>query len=86
MCGRVQSDRSPCGKNYGVDAEFYCAGLSFGAMYQVRGAGPVKQPLPRFPSVNRDIAIVCDASIPVARLEKCIAHAGGDYLKDVERF
>jgi len=73
-------------KNYGVDAEFYCAELSFGAMYQVRGANPVYQPLPRFPSVNRDIAIVCDASIPVARLEECISHAGGDYLKNVELF
>ena len=56
------------------------------AMYQVRGANPVYQPLPRFPSVNRDIAIVCDASIPVARLEECISHAGGDYLKNVELF
>jgi hypothetical protein len=58
---------TPVAKNYGVDAEFYCAELSFAAMYQVRGAKPVYQPLPRFPSINRDIAIVCDASIPVAR-------------------
>jgi phenylalanyl-tRNA synthetase beta chain len=43
-------------KNYGVDAEFYCAELSFAAMYKLRGAKPVYQPLPRFPSINRDIA------------------------------
>jgi phenylalanyl-tRNA synthetase beta chain len=73
-------------KNYGVDAEFYCAELSFAAMYKLRGAKPVYQPLPRFPSINRDIAIVCDASIPVAKLEECICAAGGDYLKNVELF
>jgi phenylalanyl-tRNA synthetase beta chain len=73
-------------ENYGVDIEMYCAELSFDALYSVRGARPVYQPLPRFPSINRDIAIVCDASIPVARLEECITAAGGGYLKDVKLF
>lgn len=72
--------------NYGVDAELYCAEISFDALYAVRGARPVYQPLPRFPSLHRDIAIVCDASIPAARLEECIMNAGGGYLKDCELF
>ena len=43
-------------------------------------------PLPRFPAVTRDIAVVCDAAIPVAKLEACILDAGGQYLKRCELF
>ncbi len=73
-------------ENYGVDAALYCAELSFAALYEARGARPVYQPLPRFPSIHRDIAIVCRADIPAARLEDCILKAGGGYLKECELF
>lgn len=72
--------------NYGFDVAMYCAELSFEALYRVRGAKPKYKPLPRFPSIHRDIAIVCDAAIPAAKLEKCIMNAGGGYLKDCELF
>ena len=72
--------------NYGVDAELYCAELSFGALYSVKGATPVYKPLPRFPSVTRDIAVVCDASIPIGDLSDCILASGGQYLKDCTLF
>ena len=72
--------------NYGVDAELYCAELSFDALYSVKGATPVYKPLPRFPSVTRDIAVVCDASIPIGDLSDCILASGGQYLKDCTLF
>ena len=72
--------------NYGVDAEFYCAELSFAALDKVKGGQPVYKPLPRFPSVTRDIAVVCSADIPVGDLEDCILANGGEYLKDVALF
>ena len=72
--------------NYGVDTELYCAELSFDALYSVKGGIPVYKPLPRFPSVSRDIAVVCDASIPVGELTDCILDAGGKYLKDCALF
>ena len=72
--------------NYGVDAAFYCAELSFDALDRVKGGLPVYKPLPRFPSVTRDIAVVCSASIPVGELEDCILANGGQYLKGVTLF
>ena len=72
--------------NYGVDAEFYCAELSFDALAAVKGARPVYRPLPRFPSVTRDIAVVCKASIPVGEMVDCILANGGAYLKDCTLF
>lgn len=73
-------------ENYGVDAELYAAELKLDAILDARGGTPVYAPLPRFPAVTRDIAVVCDASIPVAKLEKCILGAGGKYLKHCELF
>ena len=72
--------------NYGVDAEFFCAELSFDALFAVKGALPVYKPLPRFPSVTRDIAVVCKASIPVGELQECILAGGGEYLKECTLF
>ena len=43
-------------------------------------------PLPKFPSVSRDIAVVCDRDIPVGRLLDCIMENGGEYLKDCSVF
>ena len=72
--------------NYGVDAELYCAELSFDALDKVKGGLPVYKPLPRFPSVTRDIAVVCDAGIPVGELMECILASGGEYLKGCALF
>ena len=72
--------------NYGVDAELYCAELSFDALYAVKGALPVYKPLPRFPAVTRDIAVVCDRDIPVGDLTACIRKSGGKYLEECTLF
>ena len=72
--------------NYGVDAEMYCAELSFEALMSVRGGAVVYKPLPKFPAVTRDIALVCDRAIPVAKLRDCIMAHGGKYLEDCALF
>ena len=72
--------------NYGVDAELYCAELSFEALLAAQGAGAEYVPLPRFPAVNRDIAVVCKEEITVGALEACIRKAGGKLLRDVVLF
>lgn len=73
-------------QNYGIDAELYCAELSLDALMKARGADPIYTPLPRFPAVSRDIAIVCDKKIPVAHLIDCIMESGGEYLKGCSLF
>lgn len=72
--------------NYGVDAELYCAELRFEAMFALKGGIPVYVPLPKFPSVTRDIAVVCDSDIPVGKLSDCILANGGQYLKGCDIF
>ncbi len=73
-------------QNYGVEAEFYCAELDFNALLEAKGADPEYVPLPKFPAVARDIAVVCDEKVTVGALEDCIRKGARGLLKDVELF
>ena len=73
-------------RNYGVDGELYCAELSFDELMNAKGPDPLYTPLPRFPAVTRDIAVVCGRDVTVGALEKCITRAGGKLLREVSLF
>ena len=72
--------------NYGVDCPLYAAELAFGALYRSMGPLPVYQPLPKFPAVARDIAVVCGKDVPVGELADCIRRGAKGLLKDVALF
>ena len=73
-------------QNYGVDAQLFCAELSFEALFQARGAEAQYVPLPKFPAVTRDIAVVCEESVTVGALEECIRKGAKSLLKEVKLF
>lgn len=72
--------------NYGVDAELYYADLKFDALFASRGADPEYQPLPKFPAVTRDIAVLVDKAVTVGAMESSIQAAVKGLLKDVTLF
>ena len=72
--------------NYGVDAELYYADLKFDALFASRGADPEYQPLPKFPAVTRDIAVLVDKAVTVVAMESSIQAAAKGLLKDVTLF
>ena len=72
--------------NYGVDGELYAAELRFDALYESISPEPIYQPLPKFPAVTRDIAVVCDKAVTVGALEDCIRRGAHGLLKDVALF
>ncbi len=73
-------------QNYGVDAEFYCAELDFTQLLHAKGPDPEYVPLPKFPSVTRDIAVVCDEAVTVSALEEAIRKGAKGLLKEVTLF
>ena len=73
-------------QNYGVDAELYCAELSFDALCAAKGADPQYVPLPKFPAVTRDIAVVCGEEVTVGALEAAIKEGAHGLLKEVKLF
>ena len=72
--------------NYDMDCEVFSAQLDFSAILAVRATEVHFQPLPRFPGVTRDLAVVCDTSIPVAALSGCIRRGSGGLLRGAELF
>ena len=72
--------------NYGVDTEIYAAELSFEAMYEKRGDIPVYQPLPKFPAVTRDIALVADEPVGTGAMLDTIIANGGKNLESAKLF
>ena len=72
--------------NYGVDCELYAAVLRFDDVLASGGPEPKFTPLPKYPSVTRDIAVVCDEAVTVGELDRCIRGAGGGILRDVSLF
>lgn len=44
------------------------------------------RPLPRFPAVERDLAVLCGAALPVAEIEKTIRACAGRHLESVKLF
>ena len=72
--------------NYGVDAELYYADLKFDALFASRGADPEYKPLPKFPAVTRDIAVLVDKAVTVGAMESSIQAAAKGLLKDVTLF
>ena len=73
-------------KNYGADAQFYCAELDFGQLLNMDRSVPEYVPLPKFPAVTRDIAVVCDEAVTVGALEDCIRKGAKGLLKEVTLF
>ena len=73
-------------KNYGIDAEVYCAEVNFSKLFELTLPEPTFTPLPKYPAVTRDLALVCDEATTVAELENCITAAGGKLLRKVTLF
>ena len=43
-------------------------------------------PLPRYPGIARDLAVIMDKDIPVGKIEKILKRKGGKYLESYELF
>lgn len=86
LLGVVGQIHPSVAEHYDVDCELYAAELSFDALFASMGGRPVYQPLPKFPAVTRDIAVVCDKDVTVGALEACIRQGAKGLLKDVSLF
>ncbi len=70
-----------------ADGRVYAAELSFAAVSRCRETSRRFVPLPRFPSADRDLALVVDAGVPSASLKRVIETAQSNVLvSDVRLF
>lgn len=72
--------------NYEIGMRCYAFEISFDALFKNALKTKTYKPLPKFPAATRDLALVCDKSIPVAKLSNIIKKAIGNQLEEIKLF
>ena len=73
-------------KNYGIDVDVYCAEINFTAILGLLLPDATYTPLPKYPSVTRDLALICEEAVTVADVENVITASAGKLLRGVKLF
>ena len=73
-------------KKYGIEVPCYVAELSFDAVKMAMNTDLKYKPLPKFPAVTRDLAMLVDKTVAVADIEAVIKKSAGKLLEDVQLF
>jgi phenylalanyl-tRNA synthetase beta chain len=73
-------------EKYGIGTRCYGAELLFNVVTDLANTEKAYSPLPKYPSILRDIALVVDEDMTVGEIEKVIQKAGGKLLRGVELF
>ena len=73
-------------QNYGMDCEVYCAEVNFSKLFELKKPDATYVPLPKYPSVTRDLSLVCEEAITVAEIENVIIASAGKLLRSVRLF
>jgi len=73
-------------KNYDIEAEVYGCEINMELLFDLRLDAPTYTALPKYPTVSRDLAVVCDEALTVDDVESCMVAAGGKLLRTIRLF
>lgn len=73
-------------ENYGINERILCFTLDVDSLFTHTRTNATYTPLPKFPAVTRDLALICDEAIPVRILEKAITKGAGNLLETIQLF
>ena len=71
---------------YGIGTRAYAAELFFSTVTELADTEKVYAPLPKYPAMSRDIALVVDEDMTVGEIIDVIKESGTDILKKVKLF
>jgi len=72
--------------NYDVPVRAFIAELNFDEIVNQSNPEITYRPLPKYPSVSRDIAVVVDEEITAGQIEEIIRNKGGKTVEEVKLF
>lgn len=72
--------------NYDMSTRVYVAQLDLATMFEASNPVPTFSQLPRYPASTRDLALICDDTLPVRSIEKAISEAVGVILEKLTLF
>ena len=73
-------------QNYDIDGDVYCAEINVTKLFDLRLGDATYTPLPKYPSVTRDLSMLCDEAVTVAAVEEVITASAGKLLRGVRLF
>ena len=84
--GTVGQCHPAVAERFDLDCDVYLAELDLPMLLTLSEPEPLFEPLPRFPAVTRDLALLADDGIPAAVILRTIESAGGEYLESAVLF
>jgi phenylalanyl-tRNA synthetase beta chain len=72
--------------NYGIEQKAYCAVIDFEIIFNYSKNEITYAPLPKFPAITRDIALITDKDMLCGTIEKCIRKYAGKSLETLTLF
>ena len=73
-------------ENYGIGTEVYIAVIDINTLVENADFDHIYKPLPKFPAVERDIAMLVRDEVPVKAIEDVLRIKGGKFLEDIRLF
>ena len=83
VLGEISEDAM---RNFGLLAPAYAADLSVDELFATRKKQIIYKPLPKYPSLLRDIAVICREEITVSEIRHTILTAGGPLCREARLF
>lgn len=71
---------------FGLGIRVYTAEIALDVLYALEKEKTIYKPLPKFPAVTRDFALLCDLQLSVGEMEAAIAKAAGKLLENIKLF
>ena len=73
-------------ENYGLGTKVYLAELNITKIIKYARDNKKYQPVPKFPAVERDIAVIVDNKVEIGEMERIISKRGKKLLESIELF
>ena len=73
-------------KNYGVKTKVYYAKIDVDKLVKYSKEDKKYAPIPKYPAVERDIAVIVDEDIEVGKIEKVITKKCKKILEEIKLF
>ena len=71
---------------YGIEQRVYVAEIKLDVLLTIEKRKTTYKPLPKFPAVERDFAMLVDKEVPVGTIERAISSGAGRLLEKIELF
>ncbi len=73
-------------ESFGIEEKVYVAEIKLDMLLSINKRKTTYKPLPKFPAVERDFAMLVDSDMPVGNIEKAISQGAGRLLENIELF